>query len=158
MSVLVSQRGESRFEVFHNAYKIRKMATDLALREFGYKRKVIEYETEQQRERRKGFEEWFIDNSRESVISACRTLINNLTAANAIFPNCKEELTERRVYQDRALGAVYVIAQELQYAMETLPVDVNKFLIIAEPLEKEIGLIKQWRKSDNKRFKFVKNK
>ena len=40
--------------------------------------------------------------------------------------------------------------QELQYAIETLPVDVNKYSRFGEMIQTEINLIKGWRKSDNK--------
>ena len=38
----------------------------------------------------------------------------------------------------------------MQYAIETLPVDVNKYLRFADMIQTEINLIKGWRKSDNK--------
>ena len=48
----------------------------------------------------------------------------------------------------------YRLTQELQYAIETLPVDVNVYLQFGEAIQTEINLIKGWRKSDNK-FKGV---
>ena len=57
---------------------------------------------------------------------------------------------ERRVQQDLAIGQCYRLVQELQYAIETLPVDVNSFLRFGEDIQREIDLIKGWRKSDNK--------
>ena len=74
--------------------------------------------------------------------------------ANSIYPTCQEELTERRLHQDIAIGQCARLAQELQYAIETLPVNVNTYLNIAHDIEKEIALLKGWRKSDNK---FKKN-
>ena len=74
--------------------------------------------------------------------------------ANSIYPTYREELIERRVHQDRAVGQCYRLTQELQYAIETLPVDVNKYLRFAEMIQTEINLLKGWRKSDNK-FKSV---
>lgn len=70
--------------------------------------------------------------------------------ANSIYPTYREELIERRVHQDRAVGQCYRLTQELQYAIETLPVDVNKYLRFAEMIQTEINLLKGWRKSDNK--------
>lgn len=69
---------------------------------------------------------------------------------NSIYPTYREELIERRVHQDRAVGQCYGLTQELQYAIETLPVDVNKYLRFAEMIQTEINLLKGWRKSDNK--------
>ena len=42
------------------------------------------------------------------------------------------------------------MTQELQYAIETLPVDVNTYLRFGEMIQTEINLIKGWRKADNK--------
>lgn len=61
-----------------------------------------------------------------------------------------EELIERRLHQDKAIGQCYRLTQELQYAIETLPVDVNKYLRFATMIQTEINLLKGWRKSDNK--------
>ena len=38
----------------------------------------------------------------------------------------------------------------LQYIVETLPVKVDKYLPYAKDIDKEIALLKAWRKSDNK--------
>ena len=61
-----------------------------------------------------------------------------------------EELIERRIHQYKAIGQCYRLTQELQYAIETLPVDMNKYTRFADMIQVEIDLIKGWRKSDNK--------
>lgn len=71
-------------------------------------------------------------------------------AIRELEPTVREELTERRIHQDRAIGLCYTLTQELQYAIETLPVDVNTYLRFGEAIQTEINLIKGWRKSDNK--------
>lgn len=89
-----------------------------------------------------------------SVITGLSAVSTNITeevyVANSIYPTYREELIERRVHQDRAVGQCYRLTQELQYAIETLPVDVNKYLRFAEMIQTEINLLKGWRKSDNK--------
>jgi hypothetical protein len=40
--------------------------------------------------------------------------------------------------------------QELQYTIEILPVNINKYIRFVEDIEKEIKLLKGWRKKDNK--------
>ena len=70
--------------------------------------------------------------------------------ANSIYPTCREELIQRRLHQDEAIGQCYRLVQELQYAIETLPVDVNTFMRFGQMIQTEINLIKGWRKSDNK--------
>jgi len=174
MSVVKRKRKESQFEVFHHFYKVRKEMTDLLLRDFGYSSKKSEeylvkifggrkYEelTEDEKKhhdyrnaKTKAFEEWFIVDQRQAVMDSLRSIQEHLFVANSIYPYYKEELIERRIHQDRAIGQCNRLLQELQYGIETLPVDIGAYLRFAEGIEKEIELIKGWRKSDNK-FKFT---
>lgn len=170
MSVLKSKRKASQFEVFHHLTKMRKEVTDLLLRDFGYDldKAVSKVEKtfggrpyeelspdekvryEKLMEKNIAFAEWFIADERKVVVDCLRTITEEVYVANSIYPTYREELVERRVHQDRAVGQCYRLTQELQYAIETLPVDVNKYLRFAEMIQTEINLIKGWRKSDNK--------
>lgn len=174
MSVVKRKRKESQFEVFHHFYKVRKEITDLLLRDFGYSsKKSEEYlaktfgkrpyhelndaekkHYDDRKEKTNSFEEWFIIDQRDSVMDCLRSVQEHIFVANSIYPHYKEELIERRIHQDRAIGQCNRLLQELQYAIETLPVDIDKYLRFSDGIEKEISLIKGWRKSDNK---FAKN-
>lgn len=129
--------------------------TDLLLRDFGYKPKSPAHEpvTEgeiRNEQRKQSFEEWFIVDERNAVMQWLRELVSNVIMANSIYPTNLQELEERRLWQDRAIGCCNALLQELQYAIETLPVDVNKYTCFAKSIQLEISLIKGWRKSDNK--------
>ena len=170
MSVLKSKRKPSQFEVFHHLNKMRKEVTDLLLRDFGYDldKAVKKVETtfggrpyeelspdekvryEKLMEKNTAFAEWFIADERKVIVDCLRNITEEVYVANSIYPTYREELVERRVHQDRAVGQCYRLTQELQYAIETLPVDVNKYLRFAEMIQTEINLLKGWRKSDNK--------
>ena len=170
MSVLKSKRKPSQFEVFHHLTKLRQEITDLLLRDFGYSFEKAEkrlnhrfinrpYEdlTDQEkiaydklRERNTAFDEWFIKDERQVIVDCLREITKEVYMANSIYPTCYEELVQRRLHQDEAIGQCYRLTQELQYAIETLPVDVNIFLRFGESIQKEVNLIKGWRKSDNK--------
>lgn len=170
MSVLKAKRKPSQFEVFHHFYKMRKEITDLLLRDFGYDleradSKVLKmfggkpYEEltpeekalyDKVKAKNEAFVEWFIHDERQVVVDCLRTIGEEIFVANNIYPTCMEELIERRIRQDRAVGQCYRLTQELQYAIETLPVDVNKYLRFADLIQTEINLLKGWRKSDNK--------
>ena len=177
MSVLKSKRKQSQFEVFHHLYKTRKEITDLLLRDFGYDlekaiRKVQGYfggrsynelslderiRYDKLIQRRKAFDNWFINDERQVIVECLREITKEVHIANSIYPTCMEELIERRLHQDRAIGQCYRLTQELQYAIETLPVDVNKYLRFADLIQTEINLIKGWRKSDNKFKRAISN-
>lgn len=170
MSVLKSKRKASQFEVFHHLYKMRKEITDLLLRDFGYSyekgdkrlakmfggRNYAELtEAEQERyERLKqkyaSFDDWFVYDERQVIVDCLREITKEVFIANSIYPTCYEELVQRRLHQDEAIGQCYRLTQELQYAIETLPVDVNTYLRFGEMIQTEINLIKGWRKADNK--------
>lgn len=170
MSVLKAKRKASQFEVFHQLKKMRKEVTDLLLRDFGYNldkatRNVEKtfggrpYEElspdekvryEKLMEKNIAFAEWFIVDERKVIVDCLRTITEEVYVANSIYPVYWDELVERRIHQDRAVGQCYRLTQELQYAIETLPVDVNKYLRFAEMIQTEINLLKGWRKSDNK--------
>lgn len=170
MSVLKAKRKSSQFEVFHHFYKTGKEITDLLLRDFGYdleraeKRvaklfggKPYEELTPEEKVRydklkakNEAFDNWFIEDERKCIVDCLREITKEVFTANSIYPTVMEELVERRLCQDRAIGQCYRLTQELQYAIETLPVDVNKYLRFADMIQTEINLIKGWRKSDNK--------
>ena len=86
----------------------------------------------------------------KSRFSSIRSIVREVYIANSIYPTCEDELVERRIHQDLAVGYCYDLTQELQYAIETLPVDVNTYLRFGDMIQTEINLIKGWRKSDNK--------
>ena len=169
MSVLKSKRKPSQFEVFHQLTKLRKDITDLLLRDFGFDTVKAERRLEKrfgkpfeeldekqqatytrQKRRWDAFDEWFIEDERKTIVNCLRAITREVYIANSIYPTVQEELTERRLHQDRAIGLCYTLTQELQYAIETLPVDVNQYLRFGEMIQAEVNLIKGWRKSDNK--------
>lgn len=170
MSVLKNKRRESQFEVIKHFYRLRKGITDLLLRDFGYNQKKSEKKTskmfggkpygelsDSQKEhydkrvsRDNGFEEWFIGYQRDTIMDCIRNTTEYIFSANSIYPSIPEELIERRIFQDKAIGQCYRLLQELQYTIEILPVDIQKYVRFTDSINKEINLLKGWRKSDNK--------
>lgn len=173
MSVLSRNRKESGFEVFHHWYQVRKEVTDILLVDFGYSREKAEKQikrgqaqepTEIQQDRYQKMEErlyhideWFIEYERKCIVDCIRMVQRYMYLANDIMPQYKKELEQRRTYQDIAIGYCDDLKQELQYIIETLPVDINKYTGIVKMIDREISLIKGWRKSDNRFKKTVKS-
>ena len=102
------------------------------------------------KERYEAFDEWFIKDERNTITAYMREVTKHCFVANSNYPYIDEEYVQRRLHQDEAIGFCFSIKQELQYAIETLPVDVNVYLRFAEMIDKEVALIKAWRKSDNR--------
>lgn len=170
MSVLKRKRKESDFEVIKHLYRLRFKITDLLLRDFGYSQKKAEHRvqkmfggkpfeelTEDQQNhykrvetRNEGFESWYIGHQRDAVMDCLRKVAEYVFSANSIYPTNQAEFEERRMFQNRAIGQCYRLLQELQYTIEILPVDINKYANFVEDIEKEIALLKGWRKKGNK--------
>lgn len=170
MAVLKSKRKPSKFEVFHHLYKLRREITDLLLRDFGYsfpkeeKRLSKRFGNrpfedlsdtekahwERLKARWEAFDDWFVKDERTVIIDCLREITKHVFIANSIYPQYYEELVQRRLHQDEALGQCFRLMQELQYAIEVLPVDVNAYTRFAEMVQDEVNLIKAWRKSDNR--------
>jgi hypothetical protein len=170
MSVPKGKRKESEFEVFIHFYRMRKDITDLLLRDFGYKEKKQEKYIEKMfggipyeemndvqkehynkaKEKTEAFHDWYIVEQRETIMRCLRRINQHIFMANSIYPQYESELIERRIEQDRAIRECNVLIQELQYIINTLPVDVNKYVRFSDAIQREINLIKGRRKSDNK--------
>lgn len=172
MGVVKRKRKESRFEVIYHFYKLRKEITELLLRDFGYCGKKAAYKVEKSFggvsrerlsqdekdrydfivERNEAFDNWFIAHQRDVIMGCITSATEQIFQANSIYPSLPEELVERRIYQSKAIGQCYRMLQELQYTIEILPVNLKKYTRFIEMINKEIKLLKAWRKADN-RFK-----
>lgn len=171
MAVPKYKRGESKFEVLIHAIKLRREFTLLLLRDFGIKTKIRDYKaianfTEEDRAvfnalgEKYGFNktltalypEWLVEHFRENIIKLLSELIQNITSANTIFVTNESEYAERRNYQNKAICSCECLLQEMQYIISILcvNVDINKYTRYTELVEKEIALLRAWRKADNK--------
>ena len=170
-----SERSESRLEAQHKAYKIRKMITADLMASFAYSQKKqekhikamtehIKNEEEKKdtaqkiRELEEDFDCWFIRKERERILDFTQGIASHLRAANTIWPTYKAEFVERRLEMDKALECCNRLQDELQYLVETLPADINKYTAIVREIDAEFNLIKALRQSDNRFLKHLKDK
>lgn len=179
MSVPKSQRGQSSFEVLNNVKRMRSEIMKLIYLDFCFSeekaekylnklmfgKESLEDLTEEQQERYltkkaqfEAFKNWFIDDERTSIQHYLKSVAAHISMANSISPMYTKELIERRIHQDKAIGCCEMILQELQFIIDQLPVNSDKYVIYTEFVVKEIALIKGWRKSDNKRFGHLRPK
>jgi hypothetical protein len=152
MSVLLSNRGLSKMEFYHTAKALREETINFLLRDFGVKDKVrVEIvDGEKKISAIEGYPEWLLVYFRQNILAILHNMMSNITAGNTIYPVNENELTIRRQYQTEAIANCEQLIQEFQFCADTLPVKVEKFLPFIERLEKEILLLKGWRKSSNK--------
>ena len=177
MAVLKSQRQVSKMEFLHNAYDLRKYVTFRLLKDFGIKDRVrdttyfIDPKNLDDTSRKtlskllhecdckcalESYPQWFIASEREYLNTLCRQMIANILAANQTYVMSLADVDARREYQNKAITATELILQEMQFLMGVIPqIDANKLTPLIEMADREIALLKGWRKSDNKlRAKF----
>ena len=178
MAVPVSKRTLSDMEFYHNAVLMRLKITNLLLRDFAVKdgvRKlsVLNGMKGMTPEDIKTLEEiakkyhcekpvllqypqWLIETFRTNVLGFLRDIIHNIRAANSIYVLIESEYVERRILQTRAIYACEQLLEEFQFIIHVLPCDINCYLPYAEDIQKEIALLKGWRKSDNRILKQIR--
>lgn len=93
---------------------------------------------------------WIIEMYRDKLINYTNTMVENIVSAYSIFAYTIEEAYLRRNQQDLAIAACYNIKAMFELMVDTIPVNKNTMLDFVEKLDKEIALLKGWRKHDNK--------
>ena len=139
-----SERGESRLEALHEAYRLRKMITYELLNDFGTKNNTMP--------------QWLIARERVRVLDLCQGISGHLRAANTIWPDYMVEFTERRLQMDKSLECCNMLQDELQAIVEMVPADKNRYMQIVLQIEKVYNLIKKLRQKDNRFLKTLKDR
>lgn len=169
--VVKNKRTLSPLEFFAQAMKIREDITLLMLHDFGAKKKlrsdseiILKNITSEDKktileilEKEKAnpvtverFPAWFMDLERHFFITILRHMMCSIVYANTIYPKSFSELDERRKYQTQAIGDCECILQELYFIQRVLRINLNRFMPTIEGIEREIMLLKSWRKSDRR--------
>ncbi len=81
-------------------------------------------------------------------IDLARRLMDEIIAAYIIYPTTEYELDIRREHQNCALIICEQLIQHFQWLIDTLSLEVIGFEIIVGMIDKEIELLKAWRKQD----------
>ena len=171
MAVPKGKRKESKFEAQHHFYRLRADVTNLMLLDFGFSEEKYRKHIERYRETHAktgnvdevveryqkkcdSFKKWFIDRECDAVLEILRRIGCEFTLGNSIYPSETPakvmEFCERRKHIDEAIAQCYVLKQELQYIISSLPVDINRYERLAVDIDKQIALYKGVRQSDNK--------
>lgn len=148
-NVLAADRKPSHFEVFDNADNIHKELTKYVLKDFAVEKidKAAKL-TEEQKE--------FLNYRRSYITLTLLRLNSNLRKANAIYIKTPTDYEQRRKFQNTALGNCDDLIDTLQKVVQTVAnfdgfkINLNKYTSSALIIDKEINLIKDWQKSDNK--------
>ena len=142
MSVKKHDRKESKVEFERAYFTIHDDAIRLIKCSFGG-----------DKEKREAYKDYLHVVSRK-VLADIMDIGTEIRIANSIYPRMDEELTERRIHQEKAIGMCYDLLTKYQLIMHTVGTKDDKHVEEIGHIMHEINCLKKWRTSDNKRFKF----
>ncbi len=154
MSVLLSDRTESKFEAITYSVELHNMLIELMQRSFGVK--DLDYFVRMRyaygKEDTEDFSKYryLMQHSKDRIDQLASMLTGNVRAANSIYPTTLHEYEQRRDYQNTAIVNCEQLINELQRVVEIFDVDINLYSRYVKAIDREIGLIKKWRQRDNK--------
>lgn len=166
--ILKKDRKETKFEVMDNMLDIWKQVTELSFRGFGKRmrkkpkipKNFNEWSEESQNRwiantegKLQQQEQWdmnFINNETRVVDDICRKIVQLIDQANTMLPQTIMEFDQKRLWQDEAIGLCNNLKQELNHIADTIPCNKNFLAIQTDSIDREISLLRGWRKSFNK--------
>lgn len=142
MSVLVSDRTESKFEAITYSIELHDMLIDFMQHGFGVKSvdDYVRLRYAYGKDDRENFSKYrfMMQNFKNRVDQLAALITSNVRAANTIYPTNLHECEKRRDYQNTAI--------------------VNCEQLHVKAIDREIGLIKKWRQRDKKMESYFRRK
>lgn len=159
MSVLVSDRKESKFEAVTHSIELHNMLIDFMQRNFGIKdlNTFVRMRYAYGKDDKEDFSRhiYLMQNFKNRMDQTASLLTSNVRAANTLYPTSVHECERRRDYQNNAIANCEQLIKELQRVVEVFDVDINVYGKYINAIDREIGLIKKWRQRDNKIKSYV---
>ena len=154
MSVLVSDRSESKFEAITYSIELHNMLIELMQRSFGVKDldQFVRLRYAYGKDEYEDFARYryLMQKFKDRIDKFAASVTGNVRAANTIYPTTLHEYEQRRDYQNAAIVGCEQLKNEHQRVVEVFEVDVNVYGRYIKAIDREIGLIKKWRQRDNK--------
>ncbi|MBQ8465705.1 MAG: hypothetical protein IJ545_06825 [Alphaproteobacteria bacterium] len=83
----------------------------------------------------------------QDIIKKTDELMDNIIAANSIYPTTEDEMKMRKAYQTRAINNCFQIQNRLIRLVNCISIEKRRIAPIADILQKEVSLLKNWKKS-----------
>lgn len=154
MSVLVSDRKESKFEAVTYSIELHNMLIEFMQRNFGVKdlNTFVRVRYAYGKDNKENLSKYMylMQNFKNRIDQTASLLTSNARSANTLYPTSLHECERRRDFQNNAIANCEQLVKELQRVVEVFDVDVNVYGRYIKAIDREIGLIKKWRQRDNK--------
>ena len=90
--------------------------------------------------------DWLEEDARKRIMDAMASMTSNISNANAFYPSSKEMLDSREYFQTAAIAAVQRLMDELTFLADIMKGNVGMIACFISEAEKEISLLKGWRR------------
>jgi hypothetical protein len=136
MSVPKHLRRSGKFEVITRAESLVKYTLEITTNEKNFPKRY----------------RWCLTSK---IVDSAIEMFANLTRANTINVITKEDKILRRNYQVKALAEIGNLLGLMQIAYDVFNIDTNRIEYWTRLIINEQTLIREWRKSDNERYKDI---
>ena len=101
---------------------------------------------------------YVLEHFRNCCLRELDNILHNIIDANTIYPNTMYEFNLRRGYQHKAISSAYMLHQLFIIINKLFHPNTEKYMVYVDMVDKEISLLKKWKKSDNKILRALKEK
>lgn len=136
MSVRKADRRQGDFEVITAAEALVKYTIEITTNEKNFPKRY----------------RWCLTNK---IVENATSMFADLSSANNIKVSTKEDKALRRAYQVRALAEIGAMIALMQVAYDVFHVDADRAEYWTRLVKQEMSLIRNWRDSDDKRYKDI---
>lgn len=171
MSVPKGKRNVSEVAFFDQAYKVEETVIKYVMSDFGTVMRYRDLTVFTQKAKmdagdkeifndliekyhinvEASYPQYIFDYYRECILKQCSELVSLISKAYTMYPNSAFEFNTKRQYQTDAISVCYDMKHTLQIAIKIFNSNhLEKFVPIINDIDKEIELLKTWRKDSNK--------
>ena len=136
MSVVKSKRGEGKLVVITKSNELAVYTIKICSNEKNFPKHY----------------RWCITNK---IVDAALEINNNATKANAVYVTSAEDLKLRKAYQMQAIASTYSLLSMVDIAYRIFGIESDRVEYWTKLVTEVQKLLRQWRKSDNERYKDI---
>jgi len=90
------------------------------------------------------------------ILDLLGNMMETIVSANEIFPTTEEEVMQRKLLQNKAIGYVSNVENELEYLVDLYPTKIRQAIMIVDTIDHEKKLLRRWKQSNSKLLKNIK--
>ena len=92
------------------------------------------------------------------ILDLLGNMMEAIVSANEIYPTTTEEVTQRKLLQNKSIGCVCNIENELEYLVDLYPEKIRQVIMFVDVIDHEKKLLRRWKQSNSKILKTIQGK